>query len=574
MIIFKTIRYKNFLSTGNSFIEITLNKNPITLSVGKNGSGKSTILDAICFVLFGKPFRNINKPLIINSVNEKECIVELEFSTNNKNYKIIRGLKPNIFEIYCDDILLNQDSATKDYQKHLETYILGMNFKSFTQIVILGAASFIPFMQLSPADRRTIIEDLLDIQIFSTMSVISKQRIQTIKENIDKNRTEYTGKIDKKNFISQTIHSLESKNENKIDLLKSKINETEEILKNINKEIEQIKEEEKSFHQKIIKLPSLKKKQEKLLSFRGKIELNHKKELKQFDFFNNNDVCPTCLQNIQKTFKDSYISAGKEKISTFENGIKEIKKEIEACIEQIDEIETNIKKMNHLKNILIGKETQKISFISILNNLKEEIEQIEKADDVLNSSKKELMSVENDIIQLEKDKEALLDELQYATIALNILKDGGIKTKIIKQYIPIINKIINKYLTEMNFFVNFHINENFNEIIKSRFCDEFSYENFSEGEKMKIDMALMLAWRAIAKMKNSANTNLLILDEIFDSSLDSDSTDSLMSILQSLSENTNIFVISHRGDILADKIPHILKFEKIKNFSELTIQEK
>ena len=571
MIKFEVVRWKNLLSTGNNFTEINLDKRKNTLIIGENGTGKSTILDALTFVLFGKAFRRINKPGLINSVNDKNCVVEITFSTNNKEYKIVRGIKPTIFEIHCDGTLLNQDSASRDYQEYLEKFILKMNHKSFTQIVILGSASFVPFMQLSPADRRAIIEDLLDIQIFSVMNTIVKQRLIRNKEDTEMLRIETVGKEEKKAFVVKTLDSLKQNNQEKLVSLQTHRDVYLQNIESLTKEIGELDQNREDILKNTGAHLSLKDKHKKLIALQSKIETNLKRNEKDIEFYTINDNCPTCRQSIEPAFKAITVDDTNKKIEEFSSGLEKIKTDIDVCIQDICDIDDMLNKAQNFRNEITSKRTKLSSYISMVNDVEDSIKNIQDFDKLVLENEKELQLISDQVLHNQNKKLDLLNDRTYIETAINLLKDTGIKTKIIKQYIPIINKIINKYLSQMGFFVNFNIDENFEETIKSRYCDEFSYQNFSEGEKMKIDMSLMLTWRAIAKMKNSVNTNLLILDEVFDSSLDSNSTDGLMNILKSFDSDTNVFVISHKGDALMDKFPTILKFEKHKNFSRLAV---
>lgn len=531
-------------------------------------SHNSTILDALCFALFGKAFRNINKPKLVNSVNGKDCLVEIEFTTNGKNYLVRRGIKPNIFEIYCNDILLNQDSASKDYQEHLEKFILKMSYKSFTQIVILGSASFTPFMQLSPADRRTIIENLLDIEIFSVMSIVAKNKLQSNKENLEKNRLELVGKEEKKTFIEKTISSLKQNNEEKIEQYQKEIFGYENELEKLKSKITSLEKIREDLLDKTSNI-SFKEKHKKLISLQSKIETNLKRHEKDVSFYETNDDCPTCRQAIDKEFKNQILTNTKTKVDELKEGFSSITREIDICIEQIDNIEKLITKSNNIKTEIASYKVRQSSLISMINNIQDEIEKIKNSDNMLITNETELNIVTEELEELKKTKEELLNNRLFIDTAINLLKDGGIKTKIIKQYLPIINKQINKYLSQMGFFAHFEINEQFEEKIKSRYLDEFSYENFSEGEKMRVDLAILFTWRAIAKMKNSVNTNLLVLDEIFDSSLDVNGTDEFLKIMWNLVDGTNVFVISHKSSMI-DKFQKIYEFQKIKNFSRLS----
>ena len=569
MIIFETIRWKNILSTGNTFTEIKLNKSSSTLIVGQNGAGKSTILDALCFVLFGKPFRKINKPNLLNSINNQQGVVEIEFSIGSKSYKIIRGIKPNIFEIYCDGSLLNQDAKAKDYQDFLEKNILKLNFKSFTQVVILGSASFVPFMQLSASDRRLIIEDLLDIQIFSSMNVVVKDKLSGIKDKLQEVKYNIDLTNEKiKLQVSNSEHHREQLN-NEIDFKQKKIIESEQQILDIEDKVKLIMKHIDIMNSKINDKITVDGKNKKLIQLEAKMESNIKKVEKDIDFYHNNDSCPTCKQNLESDFKLSQIQERLSKKNEIQNGLDQIYKEISNLntrISEIDEIQRNI--MNHQNEV-----TKLNSSISSIN---EYIKNINKDIVFYNQKKKNLVDdndklreLNDDLLSYNKRYEELINEKQYYDYASLLLKDSGIKTKIIKQYLPIMNKLVNKYLTAMDFFVNFNINENFEETIKSRHRDEFVYANFSEGEKQKIDLALLFTWRQIAKLKNSANTNLLILDEVFDSSLDTSSVELLMNLLKELSSDTNVFVISHKGDQLFDKFRSIIRFIKKNNFSQV-----
>ena len=570
MLLFKVIRWRNFLSTGNIFTEIKLNETSNALIIGQNGSGKPTLLDAITFSLFGKAFRKINKPLLVNSVNEKDCVVEIEFDTNGKNYKIVRGIKPSIFEVYCDDILLNQDSASKDYQEHLEKFILKMNYKSFTQIVILGSASFTPFMQLSANDRRTVIEDLLDIQIFSVMNTIAKQRLQTNKEDLELNRIELSGKEDKKRYIEETITSLKQNSEEKKTQLKHQLENDNQLLNSLQKTISELEEERDGLISSAADQSLLKEKHRKLIALSSKIETNMARAEKEKSFYADNDACPTCRQDLHPTFKATEVAKTERKIEEYKEGVSRITKEIQDCISSINEIETIILKANNIRNEVTSQKSKMVSVISKINELEDAISSLDTSDTLLDKSIEEYDSVTRDIEELNHTREVLLNDRKFIDTAVVLLKDGGIKTKIIKQYLPIINKTINKYLSQMGFFVNFNINEQFEETIKSRYRDEFSYHNFSEGEKMRIDLALVFTWRAIAKARNSINTNLLILDEVFDSSLDGNGTDEFLKIMWSMISDANIFVISHKTDQLFDKFEKVYRFEKHKNFSRIS----
>lgn len=568
MILFETIRWRNFLSTGNYFTEINLNKAANTLVIGTNGAGKSTMLDALCFGLFGKPFRKINKPQLLNTINQRDCLVEIEFKLNHKQYKIIRGIKPNVFEIYQDNVLLNQNAANRDYQDFLERFILKLNFKSFTQIVILGSASFTPFMQLTAADRRSIIEDLLDIQIFSTMNSILKTKVVDNKDMTEQSKLLIESCTDKINMQKKFIESM---NQNEKDLIVS----YEKEIANNNVEIEKINASISKTTQNIEELlgritdkETVKDKSKKLAQFEASIESNLSKHKKTLEFFQNNDNCPTCRQSIESLFKSEQIDIQGSKILECETALEDIEKKITAVNTRINEIDNLVKSINDLQSKITSFNTSITEINKFNTKLNEKIGVLKKASKVNTKEEIKLEELKNEQKELEDKLKTLIEQKNYLDVASVLLKDSGIKTKIVRQYLPIINKYVNKYLASMDFFVNFNLDESFKETIKSRHRDEFSYESFSEGEKQRIDMSLMLTWRAIAKLKNSTNTNLLILDEVFDSSLDNSGTEELMKILHMLND-VNLFVISHKGDILQDKFSNVIRFEKVQNFSRM-----
>ena len=569
MIKFKKIKWKNILSTGNVFTEIDLCRSQNTLIIGNNGAGKSTILDALCFGLFGKPFRKINKPNLLNSINQSHGVVEVDFNIGKKQYKVIRGIKPTIFEIYCNDELINQDSKAKDYQEHLEKLILKINFKSFTQVVILGSASFVPFMQLSPADRRAIIEDLLDIQIFSTMNNLVKDKSSKLKEDITKNKYELDITEEKIELQKQNIEEHKKYNESEIEKKREEILEGEKSISTLQSEIESIQENVNVLLSTIEDKLSTEKKINKLNQLESKVDDNIKKNKKEISFYEKNDSCPTCKQGIAEQFRNDQISEIEKKVDNQQKGLEQIKEEIgklDTRMTEIQEINTKIYSEN---NEVIKKNSMIKALNDFINKLNRQIKELISKKDNLEADNEKLKSLREQLSVLVKNQSELLLEKQYYEYAATMLKDNGIKTKIIKQYLPIMNKLINKYLTAMDFFVNFNINENFEETIKSRHRDEFSYDNFSEGEKMRIDLALLFTWRQIAKMKNSTNTNLLILDEVFDSSLDSVGTEEFLKLMNEMGTETNVFVISHKGDQLFDKFRSVIKFQKKNNFSEV-----
>ena len=570
MIIFQKVRWKNFLSTGNTFTEINFQKSPNTLIIGHNGAGKSTILDALCFGLFGKPFRKINKPQLLNSINQQGCAVEIEFAIGQKNYKVIRGIKPNVFEVYLGDKLLDQDAKAKDYQEFLEKFILKINFKSFTQVVILGSASFVPFMQLTPADRRAIIEDLLDINIFSSMNGVVKEKMAEIKDLSVKSKHEMDLTSERINFQKQSIEDHKNRSDEEIGKKRKEISDSVDQIFTLKRDVDLIQKHIDVLQRKIEDKLSVEKKSKKLLQLESKIETNIKKNEKDIAFYEEHDNCPTCKQTIEGDFKSEQVSERKSKVVTQREGLTEISAEIAKTNQRIEEI-ININKHISGHNNEIVKHNSTISAINAyVTKLQKEIDELSIGKATVEEENQKLKELKQQLSVLLSKMEELSVEKQYYEFAGNLLKDTGIKTKIIRQYLPIMNKLINKYLTAMDFFVNFNINESFEETIKSRHRDEFSYANFSEGEKMRIDLALLFTWRQIAKLKNSTNTNLLILDEVFDSSLDGVGTEEFLKLLHEMGTDTNVFVISHKGDQLFDKFRSIIKFEKHNNFSRIT----
>ena len=567
MIIFKKIKWKNFLSTGNAFVEIDLNKNPSTLIIGENGAGKSTILDALCFSLFGKPFRNINKPQLINSVNEKDLQTEVEFEVSGKHVKVFRGLKPNKFEIYVNDVFINQDAAIRDYQDYLEQQILKLNYKSFTQVVILGSSTFVPFMQLKAKERREVVEDILDIKIFSLMNIILKTQtkllIQDIKD-LDNNIFLKQNEID---LHQKYLEERKSDKKNIIEEKQKKIEQNNNDIKQKKIQKENIDYEIQIFRSKIKDEREVLKRIEDNNNIISKIETKLHDCKKDLSFFNSNNTCPTCTQEIQEDFRNDKIRERTEKNDELVKALSRLN----FILNDDEEILSNIKQ---IKSKISDKEIE-------LGNINFSLKTLDKSNKELeleqsNYESKISFKDENlKLIRLKESVKILKENLRkknedkaYLDVLKNLLQDDGIKTKIIKKYLPIMNKLVNTYLSNMDFYAKFSLDENFNEKIESRYRDEFSYDSFSEGEKMRIDLSLLFTWRAIARMKNSTNTNLLILDEIFDSSLDAAGTDDFLKILNTF-VGQNVFIISHKQDILIDKFVSVIQFKKEKNFSEI-----
>jgi len=567
MILFEKVRYKNILSTGNTWTEVFLNRSKSTLIVGENGAGKSTMLDALTFALYGKPFRKINKNQLTNSVNGKGLEVEAFFSISGNNYVIKRGIKPGKFEVWKNDELLNQDAAARDYQTYLEEQILKLNYKSFGQVVVLGSSTFIPFMQLKAGERRDIIEDLLDIQIFTTMNTLLKDKVSENKAEI----TDIKYQID---LVENKIDSAKNHNasirkikETEVGKLKDKLKEQVVFVEEQQALMDTLLDEIEELNSSITDKADQKK---KLAEFQ---ELNHdlttrlNKLRKDVEFYQKHDNCPTCKQGIEHEFKEETIESSRATAAEIETAKGEIGHKsvvVETRLAEIDQVEDTMSEKNisvseHRANVKIGMNTCK-SIKKELDGAQQEVEEIDTSD---------IKKLEGDLNDYHSKQNELFDHRETLSVVASMLKDGGIKTRIIKQYVPVMNKLINKYLSAMDFFVQFELDENFNETIKSRFRDEFSYSSFSEGEKLRIDLALLFTWRAVSKLRNSVSTNLLIMDEIMDSSLDNAGTEEFLKIIEELTADSNIFIISHKGDQLFDKFHSVIKFEKVKNFSRI-----
>ena len=565
---FQKVKYKNLLSSGNSWTTIDLNKNRTTLISGTNGSGKSTLLDAIVFGLYGKAFRKITKNQLINSVNNRETVVEIYFQIGQSKYKVMRGIKPAVFEIWRNGELINQDAATKDYQAFLEHSVLNLNYRSFNQIVILGSATYVPFMELPAWQRREVIEDLLDIQIFSTMNTLLKDKVNTNKEDITENS--YQQDLIKNQLDSAKEHnaSIRKIREDEVAKIREKMGGHIETIEKEKEHIESIEGNITSLIETIEDKTSVKAKVEKAKSLRRDIEATLRSNQKELSFFHDHDNCPTCKQGIEHDFKQEKITAGDKKVAELLEGLDNLKskaQEYDNRLEEISQVEDQIKDLN----LTIGdhRATIKVSK-NALNSYKAELTKAEEQVEAVDTSKLEKL-VEK-LNNIETDQTHLFEKKEVLSIVQTMLKDGGIKSRIIRQYIPVMNKLINKYLGAFDLFVDFQLDENFNEVIKSRFRDAFSYASFSEGEKLRITLSIMLAWRSVAKLRNSVSTNLLLLDETLDGALDSVGIESLIDTLHNLNADDNIFVISHRGHQFGDKFDAHLRFQKVKNFSEIT----
>ena len=559
------MRWKNFLSTGNNFTEIQLDRNPTTLIIGENGAGKSTILDALCFGLFGKPFRNISKSQLLNTVNGSSAMVELEFRIGTKEIKVRRGIKPNVFEIYINGKMYNQDANARDYQKYLEQQILKLNYRSFTQVVILGSSTFVPFMQLKARHRREVVNEILDIQIFSIMNLLMRERIKTITADIREN--EYQHELAEEKITMQEKYIKDTKS-NKKNLITEKTNlmagNEEEVFKQeANNKI--LKVENETYINQIADTDKVKEQFDKMKDIQSTLTEKKNTNSKMLQFFEDNDICPTCEQPLNNA--EEMISAKQQEVDKFTEALGDLTKVLVKSQNRQQEIK-DIRDKIRDNEVKMAQSNSSIKELAKFNaTLTSEIKALESGT-VTKEEEDKLKKLKKDFVFFDKEKTKLREDLTYSEAARNMLQDTGIKTKVIKKYLPIMNKLINTYLNSMEFYVNFTLDENFNETIKSRYRDEFTYASFSEGEKMRIDLALLFTWRAVAKMKNSTNTNLLILDEIFDSSLDGTGTDEFLKILNTLGDE-NVFVISHKQDALADKFRSTIKFEKVKNFSHV-----
>lgn len=566
MIIFKTVRWKNLLATGSQFTEVQLNRSPSTLITGENGAGKSTFLEALCVGLFGKPFRNINKPQLVNSINKKDCVIEVEFDIGEKQYKIIRGIKPNVFEIYLNGELLNQDAAARDYQAYLEEHVLKLTYKSFTQIVILGSASFVPFMQLPTAHRREIIEDLLDINIFSLMNSNLKERLSEIKDQAKNIQSDLSVMKSKVEVQDRYVKTLESDNQSKLDSINNNIAESEEESKKIQLAVEKIQLQISELSATISDNDEIAEKHKSISQAKRDITSKIRNIQEQLEFFDENENCPVCKQELDPVHEQRHINE-------FTGKIKDLEKELFILNEDFELVQKRLASIIDIQSKIAEHQSSIAEYRGKHAGLKQYIAKLQKELESSKSSvnitdeKMKLKDLAKDALVITKRQSEINEDKYYHDICATLLKDGGIKTRIIKQFLPVINKLINKYLAELDLFISFELDESFEETIKSRHRDDFSYASFSEGEKMRIDLAILFTWRTIARLKNSANTNLLICDETLDGSLDPTSTESLMKIFSSLESGVNLFVITHSPENYSDKFRSQIVFEKVNNYS-------
>lgn len=569
MIIFKTLSWRNFLSTGNAENKINLNRAQSTLVIGRNGEGKSTMLDALTFALFGKPFRNINKPQLINSINGKNCVVEIEFDVGTNEYKVIRGLKPGIFEIWLNGNKVNQDAAAKDYQSMLEQQILRLNYKTFTQVVILGSASFVPFMQLPAWQRREVIEDILDIRVFSVMNTILKERINENKDQLNAIENKITIAKNNVEVQKKLIGTLVSSKKEQVDQIRKQIADNEAEIAENQTRWEQLNDQ---INQMLVDAEAAKELEQHInAAVKAKNKFVHTKEQTEenLSFFLNNEVCPSCSQGIEHEHKTGIVTRLNEDLVEIDTNLQTIAEAYDKLVERqkvLDQVNKELLVLNVQCNAAISANNM---LMKQNKKLEDDITSMSSDTTNIDEEKKKLKDIADEALLLIEKKSELYQEKQIHEVSAILLKDTGIKTAIIKEYLPVMNKFINGYLTAMDFYVHFELDEAFNEVIKSRFRDEFTYASFSEGEKMRIDLAILFTWRQIAKMKNSVNTNLLILDEIFDSSLDNSGTDYFLSVMNALGDKSNVFVISHKGDQLFDKFHSVIKFEKKNDFSSI-----
>ena len=568
MILFEKIRWKNFLSTGNQYTEIGFTQHPTNLIIGTNGAGKSTLLDALTFSLFGKPFRKINKPQLVNSVNEKDCIVEVEFSIGNTDWKVVRGIKPNIFEVHRDGTVLDQSAAALDQQKWFEQNVIKMNYKSFTQIVILGSSTFVPFMQLTAANRRDVIEDLLDIRIFSSMNNLMKDKIRQVKEDIKVLELKKESLNDKVKMQTNFIEEIESRGKDNIKQKEEKIQGLLNEENDLMNACEGMNEELVSLEKKLEKYSGATEKLRTLGNLKGKISNKVATITKEHKFFTQNTVCPTCDQAIEETFRINRINDAQDKAKELQSGFKELEQAINKEEERERQFTTLSKEITTLTHGISQNNIKIAGCQRQVRDLESEIQRITDQLANRNTEHEKLATFKDNLRTTYDELAQRKDTIDYYDFSYSLLKDGGVKTKIIKKYLPLINQQVNKYLQLMDFYINFSLDEEFNETVQSPIHDSFSYSSFSEGEKMRIDLALLFTWREVARMKNSVNTNLLIMDEVFDSSLDGFGTEEFLKIIRFVIKDANIFVISHK-ESLHDKFADVIRFDKVKGFSRM-----
>ena len=568
MIRFKKIKWKNFLSTGNQWTEIDFEKSSTTLIIGSNGAGKSTVLDALTFVLFNKPFRKITKSQLVNTVNEKDCNVEIDFTVGTRDYRVVRGIKPSIFEIWVGDNMLNQTAAANDQQKYLETNILKLNYKSFTQIVVLGSSSFIPFMQLSAPNRREVIEDLLDIRIFSAMNGVVKDKLRHLRDNIKILELRKESLTDKVNMQKKFIEEIESRGKQDIKEKREKKDGFANEILNFITHNEELETEVTGLIEDQEKVTGASKTLLKLNNLKGKMSNKVSTLTKEHKFFTDNVTCPTCTQNIEESFRLNRIAEVETKAKELQDGYKELQFKIKSEQERELSFNTLSKEITKLNNDISQNNTKISGFQQQITDLESEIQTLTDQLANRNTEHEKLTELRENLNTTFDELVEKKEELSYKDYVYNLLKDGGVKTKIIKKYLPLINKQVNRYLQMMDFYINFKLNEEFSETIESPIHEDFCYASFSEGEKMRIDLALLFTWREVAAYKNSTNTNLLIMDEVFDSSLDGTGTDEFLKIIKFVIKDANIFVISHKESLL-EKFESVIQFEKLKGFSKM-----
>jgi DNA repair exonuclease SbcCD ATPase subunit len=570
MILFKTIRWKNFLSTGNQYTEVDFTQNSTNLIIGTNGAGKSTILDALTFSLFGKPFRKINKPQLVNTVNEKDCKVEVEFSVGNVEWKVIRGIKPAIFEIWRNGAALDQSAAALDQQKWLEQNVLKMNYKSFTQIVILGSSTFVPFMQLPAAHRREVIEDLLDIKIFSSMNVLIKEKIRLLREDIKVLELKKESFLDKVKMQQNFIEELENRGNANINANKEKIANLDTEIVNYVEENSSLEEPLREYIHEQDKITGYAEKLRKLVNLKGKISQKVSTISEEHKFFTENTVCPTCTQEIDDAFRINKIEDAQNKAKELQSGYQELEEAIKEEEERERQFNNLSKEISKLTNGISQNNIKIHGLRRQIQNLESEIQTLTENLANRNSEHEKLEIFKDSLKSTYDDLASKKDLINYYDFTYSLLKDSGVKSKIIKKYLPLINQQVNRYLQMMDFYINFTLDEEFNETVQSPIHEDFSYASFSEGEKMRIDLSLLFTWREVARMKNSVNTNLLIMDEVFDSSLDGFGTEEFLKIIRYVIKDANIFVISHKTG-LEDKFESVIRFEKVKGFSRMAV---